>query len=444
MVSFRELLLLVALMLTPILPPGLGLLCIVLIGALWLRLLRSHRELFLAAATLAAAAIFFSLDWSVAIRNQDPERLETRIEKSYLRLWEELDRAAHSAVASLAPAPVSPEDRLEAFQSLADVAERGSVGATLYLLDPSGVFVAWAGAGLLHELDPQTLPAGGRDFAASFSAATLFSVEPLPGQSEGWRVVAGRSHSIDQLPFELFGRGPGDLRWELVAPGTQVPTGFMAIEVPDTPTLVLIDQNGEMARPPLATPLPWRYWAWLPFGLFLLARAGLRLRSNGWPVVAYARPGLAALHGAGVLALVLWGSFWLQNTTIPRDLAAALVGSPAVLIGRLAIFAPTFALLLLIGRRERASDDSPFLWLGVGIALLGASAFFPEKPVAASGLVVAGGLALGYWIWQADLRRRGLGGAFTLALVALLAGATAWETAYHSTLRRHIGTTMLA
>ena len=230
MVSFKELLLLVALMLTPTLPAGLGLLCIVLIGALWLRRLESHRELFLAAATLAAAAIFFSLDWSVAIRNQDPERLETRIEKSYLRLWEELDRAAHSAVTSLAPAPVPPEGRLEAFQSLADVAERGSVGATLYLLDPSGVFVAWAGAGLLHELDPQTLPAGGRDFAASFSAATLFSVEPLPGQSEGWRVVAGRSHSIDQLPFELFGRGPENLRWELVEPGTQVPTGFMAIE----------------------------------------------------------------------------------------------------------------------------------------------------------------------------------------------------------------------
>ncbi len=444
MVSFREALLLVALMLTPTLPAGLGLLCIVLIGALWLRRLSSHRELLLAVATLAAAAIFFSLDWSVATRSQDPQRLESRIEKSYLRLWEELDQAGQSAVSTLPPAAVFPEGQLEAFQSLANVAERGSVGATLYLLDPSGVLVAWAGEGLLHELDLQALPAAGRDFAASFSAATLFSVEPLPGQSEGWRVVAGRSYSIDQLPFELSGPDPENLRWELVAPGTRVPAGIMAVEVADTPTLVLIDQSDEMAGPPLDAPPPWRYWAWAPLGLFLLARAGLRLRSNGWHVVAYARPGLAALHGAGVLALVLWGSFWLQNTTAPIDLAAALIGSPAVLLGRLALFAPTFALLLLIGRRERAIDDGPYLWLGVGIALLGASAFFPEKPAAASGLVVTGGLALGYWIWRADLRRRGLGGAFTLALVGLLAAATAWETAYQSTLRLHIGTTMLA
>jgi signal transduction histidine kinase/HAMP domain-containing protein len=444
MVSFRELLLLVALMLTPTLPADLGLLCLVLIGVLWLKRQSSHRELFLATATLVAAAILFSLDLSVAIRSQDAERLESRLEDSYLRLWDELDRAAQSAVSSLEPAPVPAEGRLEAFQSLADTAERGGFGATLYLLDPSGAFVAWAGAGLLHELDPQALPASGRDFAASFSAATLFSVEPLPGQTAGWRVVAGRSHSIDQLPFRVSGRDPRNLRWELVEPGTRVPEGLTAIEVPDTPTLILIDQGEEMARPPLPTPVPWRYWAWLPFGLFLLARVGLWLRSKGWPVVAYVRPGLAALHGASVLALVLWGSFWSQQATPPRDLAAALMASPTVLLIRMAIFAPTFALLLFIGRKERATQDGPFLWLGTGIALFGASAFFPESPAAAVGLVVAGGLALGYWIWQADLRRRGLGGGLTLALVALLAGATAWETAYHSTLRRHIGTTMLA
>ncbi|MEE9562164.1 MAG: hypothetical protein V3W50_03730, partial [Thermoanaerobaculia bacterium] len=262
MVSFREALLLVALMLTPTLPAGLGLLCIVLIGVLWLRRLSSHRELLLAGATLAAAAIFFFLDWSVATRSQDPQRLESRIEKSYLRLWKELDRAADSAVSTLAPAAVLPEGQLEAFQSLADVADRGGVGATLYLLDPSGALVAWAGGGLLHQLDPQGLPASGRDFAASFSAATLFSVEPLGGQSEGWRVVAGRSHSIDQLPFVLSGPAPENLRWELVAPGTQVPAGIMAVEVPDTPTLVLIDQGDEMAGPPLDEPPPWRYWAW--------------------------------------------------------------------------------------------------------------------------------------------------------------------------------------
>ncbi|MDY6868786.1 MAG: hypothetical protein SVT56_12965, partial [Chloroflexota bacterium] len=63
--------------------------------------------------------------------------------------------------------------------------------------------MAWAGDGLLHELDSDLLPRAGRTFRAGFATVTLLSVTPLEDDRRPWRLVAGRSLRTDEWPLAV-------------------------------------------------------------------------------------------------------------------------------------------------------------------------------------------------------------------------------------------------
>ncbi len=215
----------------------------------------------------------------------------------YAALWSELDRAAESAAAALTEALGGGRagDR-RAFEGLTALTRGRSERLSYLLLDPGAEVVAWAGQGVLHDPPADGLPASGRAFRASFSAATLMAVRPLGDGPRPWRVVAARSLSTDRLPFAAFAPRR---HWALWSEPREAPEGLTAVELAGAPTLVFesVGAGGQAGRGARRT-------AWGLLGLVaaaLVMAPGARWVDQRGPRLLVAGVALGALTAAAVV-----------------------------------------------------------------------------------------------------------------------------------------------
>ena len=415
---------------------------------------------------------------------KDPDRLRQGVERAYAEAWQDLDRVATQSVSALGRPPTSEAELLEAFQGMSRIAAGAELpGLSLYLLDPQGTPVVWAGAGLVHDLGSQGTLQPGRRFLTSFSSVSLLSVQPLVASDVDWHLVAGRSFSGDRLPFFTWSTASAarDLRWTVAAAGAPSAEHLMRIEVEATPMLLV--QADPAASSPArrsAGRIPLRI-AWLLLGLLLLTQAGLRLPGSrvereestahhakvsgsgpwllagltammlaceapAWSVVAApvgwllamtgwgraplrARPRLAVLAGSGAGLLLLAAAVVLQSTGGAQEIGLGLAAGPRVLAMGWAIFSLALGLFsLTVGELKRGSTEANrWAWLALALLVV-AGALVDLTWIAAIGLLVAGA-ATAAWCW-AGFRGPGTTSLLILTLLAAMASAVSWQIAY--------------
>ncbi len=428
--------------------------------------------------------------------------------RGYARLWDELRGRAVEAAAAVAPGPaaevsetaltapadalVTPALQLAAFRRLAALDPgRGAGRRSLLLVDPDGSPVAWAGEGLLHELAAGQLPRAGLDYQAGFGAATLFVVQPLDGGRRPWRVVAGVSLSTATLPFAAPDRAR---RWTLVDRPAQAVPGALVVPLAGAPALVVGPAAGRGAAPPAW--LGGLAWGGLAVALLALAvmrgvglvlqprRAGEAAERRAWIAVlalggfvaagaaaalppatlaalaaglALAAGGLgllevparlrrsgraAAALGALAVALLAFAA-WALVSGEPLDLAGDLL-LPAAPFGlRLALAAAALGLLAGAGRLAPAATRPGDRWGWLAVALLLAGGAAHDLPLVALPLLAAGGAVAAFWAADRRWPEQPLALA-ALALMAALAAAGVWETAYRLRLRDFVAGDLLA
>ncbi|HKV11101.1 MAG TPA: ATP-binding protein [Thermoanaerobaculia bacterium] len=482
---------------SPLLPSPWSALSLAAFAVAWMGLRRS-RELIVAGPILALGVVALVVSWtsSVEARASRADWIE-EARHGYQQLWRDLGAEAAAAAKGLGPPPEgswenvrTPQARLAAFQRLAAVPvdkERGR--RALLLVDPDGLPVAWAGEGLLHELN-EGVPSSGLHFRAGFSAVTLFTVRPLENTRRPWRVVAGVSFSTDTLPFPNEHRSA---RWSLVQgfPSQETARDVVLIGLANAPTLVV----ERASRDDEAWGLPWMdRLAWLAIGIALLALAvlrGLRIAlPGGRPIqeprtrvvtplalaglvavgaaaevppyaliVLAAGLGLAALgvhgrsgegdrlpaslKGAGAVLMLFGAALAIHWTQGPLDVAEGILVSPWSFALRLGLSGAAFGVFCLAGRRKGWPPAPPrdrWAWAAVLLLLLGAA--LADFPVAALLLLGLGGAAAALY---ADQRRLGEGMTLlALILMSVIAASGTWETAYRLRLREFAGTELLA
>ncbi|HEX6864499.1 MAG TPA: hypothetical protein VF414_16845, partial [Thermoanaerobaculia bacterium] len=148
-----------------------------------------------------------------------------------------------------------------------------------------------------------------------------------------------------------------------------------------------------------------------------------------------------ALRG-GASALLLFLAAWLlQLGREPVDLGSAILAEPEAFSLRLAFAAAAFGLLYAAGRRREDAPPPREVWAWVAAVLLLLGAIMCDFPFLALPLLAAG---VGSASVYADTRRMGVGLAVVaVALMAILAAAAIWETAYRLSLRRWAETELL-
>ena len=477
-----ELLVLLGAAAAPFLPLPWAIALVALAGALLLARRPPLRETLIVGAGVALALAALVTGWALgeAGRRADWERAAGL---RYAALWRSIVADAEAATATLPRPPAGTAQRLEVFRTLNAVAtapHENGPGSTLLLVDPDGEPVAWGGPGLLHELPASGLPRAGAHSVQSFGAATLLAVQPLDAARRPWRIVAGRSFATDRLPFPLAPEGG----WAVLPPGAAPRAGTRLLAAPGAPTLVV-----EPRSPPAPSPWPGRMRraAWAALGLALVALATLRavgfllperslahrpsrplevgvlavagiaccaLAAGATPLTAAVLTGglaLAALGlglrrgalpawvavaggvaGGGLLAAVA-GSLVADFGRL--DLAAAVVGGAEDLALRLALAGFAAGLLAVAGRRARTPPAGGWAWAAV--ATLAVAGAFHDRPLAATPLLAAGCGAAARWLAGASPLRRAAHAA-ALTLIAALAAAVAWESAYRLQLRRDL------
>jgi signal transduction histidine kinase/PAS domain-containing protein len=483
-------LLLAASLAAPLLPLPLAVLILLGSTLAWLPQGPPRREKVVALLTMSVALGALALEWmGQREASTPPDEWARDASGEYSAVWQGLQAEADAAAKALGRPPQSADERLNAFRRLSEVVpDRGRGRRALLLLDPDGAPAAWSGEGLLHEPSPEEVPRSGRAFKASFTAVTFLAVEPLPSDRQArrpWRVVAGASFPADRLPFPGAARA---LRWSLVQSPGEALRGMLLVPSPSPPYMVVERPAGRVSPP-----YPWTrrvVWGALAFSLLALAvmrSPGLTAGTGGegrlrlavlvfagvfaagmaagfsWTVIALTEAGLAvALAGVtawrrepawwrstpswivarGALAtLLLFGAAWaLQRNGEPIDLGSAVLLSAEAFGYRLAFAAAAFGLICLAGKhREGPAPRDRWAWVGSGLLLLGAS--LCDIPFAALPLIAAGTAAASLY---ADRRRMGEGLAVAaVALMAVLAAAGAWETAYRLSLRRWSETVLL-
>ena len=443
-------------------------------------------------ALLAGAAVAFAVGGPLGRSTADgtPQGLPG-LTTGYRTTWDALDRLAEQAAETPPPGP-GESDRGQAFLRLARiVAESGRPGATVLLLDPDGEAAAWAGPGLLHDIEALDLPEEGRTYRPSYTAATLLSVRPLGEGARPWRAVAGVSLSTEALPFA----SPVRLEkraWTLVdsAPGEVEARDTVRLEAPGAPDLVLAPGSpsegpsgtgpsgrlggiltalalllcsvGPILRRWLSTPAaggggsgPGAWWAALagvamagalslewPTAVLLagaaLAASGAVRAVRGEAGGAGMAGGEALLAGAGVVALVrgLVAGGWSPTAPV------AVLFPLDELALRFALALVLFSALAWIGARPGrppSGKGEVSRWLGLVLVLVAAATPEHTELCAATGFL---GLALsGIWLHRSGRARRPAGLAFACLLSALATGAATEavdRVATRSTLRADV------
>ncbi len=253
---------------------------------------RFERFLVAALAILALAAAAGEGWRHRTVATQD--ELIAAARAGYEALWRRIDALSQRAAAE----DLTSLPREERFRRLARlVASQSDFDWSIYYVDPQGRIDAWAGAGLLHELDRFSLPRAGRTSRASLTASSLLSVVPIAGNAG--RVVAGVSLSSETLPFALPGGAERGTRWSAIPFGGAVPGGRAAVVVSETPTLLLDTGSlGGDRRPDWRLPMA--------FGALLLCAIGSGRRRR-YPALA----ALALGGGIGLLSIALAVSPWI-------------------------------------------------------------------------------------------------------------------------------------
>ncbi len=471
-----------------LLVPGLAGLALLggLLGAWLWRFARPRERWLVDGLGLLALGL---LAWGFQIERTafEPERKRQAIERDFSDLWAALDAAAESAARSVASQEDGPHSVRELFDRLTERARRPSEARlTLLLVDAGGAPVAWAGAGLLHELEEEPLPPRGRGFRLGFQSATLFSVAPVPGRPAS-RLVAGRSLPTTDLPERDRLLGP--IRWTVFRPGDVVPARLVEIDAGPGPNIALEDWSARSGPYDRWTSRA-RRWAAAALALALLGLAFIRARREPrhpvGPLVAGAAlaaalaarldlvtgaclvvaawlavrawrapsdrtrawlppPWLRGLAGTGAVALFALG---VQASRPDLDLGSALSPDSPSAAWRLTVFAASVAWLVLqrrpvpAGAEPRLDPRSPpWAWLAFAL-LLAAAAVHDQQLALLAVLLGAGGVAAAIW---ASLQPRPLtpvAGAILCLLAALLAGVC-WETGHRRTLKHHLKSTVL-
>jgi signal transduction histidine kinase len=441
---------------------------------------------------LAGALALLALAWPAWSRAGAERDWWPRAAEAYGAVWSELATSAQAAAGEVGPPrfdarqPDQPDASWvrEVFARLAVRAAsegRGRTGAppALFVVDPDGRVVAWAGDGLRHEVEQGALPRRGAGLRVSFEAATLLWAEPLAADERPWRVVSGSSHSLDGLAFAPA--APRGLRW--------VPVTAAAGDIPaDIAELVAAGgPAGELPRlwlrvapaPPGRSTTAGRA-AWWCLGGGLVALAALRLASlallagtvlqgAGRQVAVGALAGLGGASlalGAGATpavvgclalgalvaaagagrprlarrarvgwrglaagALLFCGVGVLSSAVRVPALDESLGGPPDVIVMRLAVAGLAWGLLRLAGgQRERGEPRGQRgeRWVWLAVVLLLAAAAVPDRFWWAAALVVAGGGAIAHWVSKLPLRGEWLARGLLVLLAALAAGAS-WQ-----------------
>lgn len=402
----------------------------------------------------------------------DLEQRRSRITQGYSELWQQLDAAMDDATQSLGSKPVGSNAALRAFETLADVASSNQAeGLTLLLFDPNRRAFAWAGKGLLHDVDIGRLPDQGRHHLASFSAVTLLVVESLFDPQDPWHLVVGRSLRVDQPPFRegfqtVFGTTP---RWTVVSQSAPVDVRHLRIDLPQSPTLV-VDPSVHTDAP-LERPRRWHRALLLVCGFLLVAMAWLKGWSRLSLLVGLSAIGAAVLAPYWAIALLVAGTalaFWtwragprittlpfsfawgvlisasalaigwgIQSFYGPIDMARLVVGPPSIWFGRLSIFVVVLALFLVVGPSRKGRRGSWELLGGCALALALLAAASYDLPLLSGALLLAAGGLTATWYQRSERPHRVSHYAF-LVLTAALISATSWEMAHHVARRNQV------
>ena len=505
-------LLLAATVAAPALPGWWGAAWLAGLAAGWLFLRPPRREGIVAgtALALALAALLAAprLARTPDVASPAWQRAATA---RYAAAWQELAADAQSAREALAAADAAggagrggagfgaadgeegdlAEDRAEAFGILDRLAASMEEGrGALLLVDPDGLPFAWAGEGLLHELDAEAIPRSGAGFEASFGAVTALVAAPLDAGRRPWRAIAARSFATDRLPFAPGwlraggGRGAG-LRWSLLESAEAAEGGAVVLAPEGLPPLA-VERGAGPVPAGLRAERDLRRVAWLALAAALLALGVMRGVSlapaaaeagepgeveDSWRPTAAAparlseRAAAAALLGAAgaVSAALAAGAGLPALAVLLAGLAAGCAGA-ALGVGPLR--PPSAGPVVPMG--DRSVREAGGAADGAGPLAVDATARRPARidavgggsdvaasaraggraraaslaPAAGAGAAVAAALALGAWAGQAvlaplDLSARLVPGPDTACLrVALAAAAFGLLAAVAGRLRR--------
>jgi len=477
--------------------PGPAAAVLALLALLWLAARPPRRSALVGASTFALAAAVGFVGWisTGTGPRHDADPPTGALAAAYDVVWDDLEAAADFARSSIGRTLIGttttangrsiqdlardPEARLAAFEHLQELAGRPLfAGKALLLLDPDGEALAWAGEGLLHELDFDRLRGRRSSWARSYTAATLVALRPLAAEGRpGW-VVVGRSDATDRLPFAA-GFGAESYRW---APGepaeAELRPGTIAIDRPQTPPIYLVPvpakASGERLWRRLAEavlslgfallalvhgsrrwlegePAPSLPAVALPTfaAAFALGRAlalpipsclavGITAAAAVWGLLAPPRPGrryrgaLAGGLGALVFAGLVWG---FQRFYGVFEVTPALESGIEALALRLAGALGMLALIAHAGRFEHSGERirGRLVWISAGFFL--AAGAWLDFPSAAVPLFALGSAAAAAWLGGFGERRPPAALA-PLLILAALGSAAIWGTVSRHELRQ--------
>ena len=405
------------------------------------------------------------------------EQRKARITGGYNDLWHQLDSAIDDAFETLDSKPLTNPAVLRTFEAFEEVAESSPAeGLTLLLFDDNQRAVAWAGKGLLHDVDVARLPDRGRHHLASFSAVTLLVVESLFESGTPWHLVVGLSLRVDDPPFRPgFEASVGEtVRWTVVSRTAPVDGRHLRIDLPQSPTLVvdLIETTTDRGlrfsgwkRGLILTgglfllTMTWlRSWGWLTM-LLGLAALGISALAPWWSIVVLLsgagltfwawRSGPKISHrlssflwGLGVSAVALAIGWFSQAAHGPVDLGSQLLGPPSVWVGRLSVFGVVFGLFLLIGSPQRVRKSGRDLLSASVLVLVFLAAASYDLPLVSGVLLLGIGGLTALWCRQSLRPHRVSHYAFLVLMGALISG-TSWELSYHQARKVQIAADLL-
>jgi signal transduction histidine kinase len=391
------------------LPPAVAVLPAAGLLAIWrhrvgVRRERRAGELAFGGAVLLAAAA--ALVATAAARPVPTGAALQTLHRSWLA---GLERKATKVAGELADLPPDDAGRRAAFAVLGR-ASAGERDLTLLLFDADDAPFAWSGRGLVHDLDPESLPEAGTAMRRSATAATMAAIAPVAGR-RGWRVVAGESR-------ELAGPPPIPARQ-----GTGFTGGRWRLEAGSEPGRWTI----AWSRPPVPMPSP---------AAERLRAAAVVLLASGFWVVAVLRAS---------------GRWLLAGTVVPRRHPAVAALAPAAVApalagaGLLGAGSATLALLIaglaaaggwLAGRRAPGGGWRLLPAAAIGPALAGLAATCGELPEL-GGSILGGGAASAWRLAAVGIafglvavgagaapRRHEAAARWAAALLAIGAGAT--------------------
>jgi len=391
---------------------------------LWRRAAPPARERWLFSGFLAVSlALLIAADLVEARARRAAAPSAEELARAYTRTWESLARDLEELSTALGRLPPAEGDGA-AFRSLERLAAASLPSRTFLLLDPSGEPLVWGGAGLLHRLAVEELPASGYAARQGATSATLVALRQIVGQDgRTYRLVAAESRLFGEAPPLTFAEvsPPRWARWCLSA-RPPASAGWTLVASPGAPTLAL-----EGPVEPARTVAPsFRSWSLALLGLGLFGLAALR----GMALALLARTVLldparawtAALHGWVGLLAIAWGMGAGRRETLILGVGLA-VGALGWRLGRASFpgrpwLGAALGLAVLIGIAELAVP-----WPVDELDLISGMGFGVNLAAVRVGIAAAVFGALRCLPW-----RRVAAGTWVLALVlAVILSAAAWE-----------------